>query len=150
MKKQKDLLFVFVQGVLFVAYLVDFGGTNSFPAWVQFIGIAIGIIGFAICLISFWALNRNLSPFPSPIENGNLITTGVYRFVRHPIYTGVILLALGYGLFSDSLFRLVISAILFMFFYFKSAYEEKLLLEKYPGYAVYKQRTGRLFPKMIA
>lgn len=150
MKNRNDLLFVSVQGILFVAYLFDIGDLTDLPDWVQFAGIVIGLSGLIVCLLSFWALNRNLSPFPSPVENGQLITSGVYRMIRHPIYTGVILLAIGYGLFSASFSRLIISGILFLFFYIKSTYEEKLLLQKYPAYAVYKLKTGRLFPRFVA
>ena len=51
-----------------------------------FLGILIIIIAFIIMLISIKDLGRNLSPFPKPINNSNLVTKGIYRFARHPMY----------------------------------------------------------------
>ena len=50
-----------------------------------FLGILIIIIAFIIMLVSIKDLGRNLSPFPRPINNSNLVTTGIYRFTRHPM-----------------------------------------------------------------
>ena len=50
-----------------------------------FVGFLIIIIAFVILLVSIKDLGRNLSPFPRPINNSNLVTTGIYRFTRHPI-----------------------------------------------------------------
>ena len=49
------------------------------------LGILIIIIAFIIMLVSIKDLGRNLSPFPRPINNSNLVTTGIYRFMRHPM-----------------------------------------------------------------
>ena len=50
-----------------------------------FLGILIIITAFIIMLVSIKDLGRNLSPFPRPINNSNLVTTGIYRFTRHPM-----------------------------------------------------------------
>ena len=50
-----------------------------------FLGILIILIAFIIMLVSIKDLGRNLSPFPRPIKNSNLVTTGIYRFTRHPM-----------------------------------------------------------------
>ena len=97
-------------------------------------------------LINILQLNKNLTPFPTPIEKGNLIQTGLYKYVRHPIYTGIFLATLGMGLFNTSLWQLSISIILLIFFYFKSNYEETMLIEKYKDYEAYKKSKGRFFP----
>lgn len=69
-------------------------------------------------------LNKNLTPFPTPKEDGTLIQNGVYKFIRHPIYTGIILIAIGFGLFHQSLWEIFIGIVLWVLFYFKSSYEE--------------------------
>ena len=51
-----------------------------------FLGILIIVIAFIIMLVSIKDLGRNLSPSPRPINNSNLVTTGIYRFTRHPMY----------------------------------------------------------------
>ena len=48
-------------------------------------GFLIIIIASIILLVAIKDLGRNLSPFPRPIKNSNLITTGIYRFTRHPM-----------------------------------------------------------------
>ena len=55
-----------------------------------FVGILIIIIAFIIMLVAIKELGRNLSPFPRPITNSNLVTTGIYRFTRHPMYLSLI------------------------------------------------------------
>ena len=55
-----------------------------------FVGVLIIIIAFIIMLVSIKDLGRNLSPFPRPINNSNLVTTGIYRFTRHPMYLSLI------------------------------------------------------------
>ena len=61
----------------------------------NFLGILIIIIAFIIMLVSIKDLGRNLSPFPRPINNSNLVTTGIYRFTRHPMYYSLIFISIG-------------------------------------------------------
>ncbi len=145
--KLKDFVFVGIQFFLLAIFFVDF--TNSSTNEITFLkypGLVISISGFLIILIAILQLNKNLTPFPTPIEKGNLIRTGLYKYVRHPIYTGIFLAALGMGLFNTSLWQISIATILLILFYFKSNYEEAMLIEKYKDYKVYKKTTGRFFP----
>ena len=107
-----------------------------------------GLAIFAILLLGWSALNlgRSLTPFPRPVPNGQLVTTGAYRFVRHPIYCGVVIGALGLALATENWSRLVLTAVLFVFFDLKAHREEDWLLEKYPEYAKYKLRVRKLIP----
>ena len=59
----------------------------------SFVGFSLIIISTIVMLISIKDLGRNLSPFPRPIVNGNLITSGIYRFIRHPMYYSLILIS---------------------------------------------------------
>ena len=61
-----------------------------------FMGILIIIIASIIMLFSIKDLGRNLSPFPRPINNSNLVTTGIYQFMRHPMYYSLILFPLAF------------------------------------------------------
>ena len=145
--KLKDFLFVGIQFFLLAIFFVDFTNSNIDEiTFLKYPGLVISISGFLIILIAILQLNKILTPFPTPIEKGNLIQTGLYKYVRHPIYTGIFLATLGMGLFNTSLWQIGIAIILLILFYFKSNYEETMLIEKYKDYEAYKKSTGRFFP----
>jgi len=116
------------------------------------IGVGVAVLGIGIVLIvsGTSALGRNLTPYPAPLEDGVMVEHGAYRWVRHPVYGGVALCAVGAALVSANLVALVIGLVLFPFFYAKSGHEERHLTETYPGYAEYRQRVRkRLVPGLI-
>ena len=73
------------------------------------LGILIIIISFIIILLSIKDLGRNLSPFPRPINNSNLVTTGIYRFTRHPMYYSLIFISFGVFITKLSIYYLILS-----------------------------------------
>ena len=72
--------------------------------------------------------------------------SGPYRIVRHPMYSGAILVAFGWALFIHSWLAMGITLVLFVFFDLKSRREEGWLKEKFPGYPAYQQRVRKLLP----
>ena len=148
--ENKDFLFVFIQFVLFLVYIIDLKIVSV--SWLPFLdktGLFILIMGILIVLVSLVQLNKNLSPFPTPKLNSKLIKTGLYKFMRHPIYTGILGIAFGYGFYIGSIFKLMIAILIFVLFYFKSKYEEKKLLGFFSEYEAYKKTTGRFLPKFF-
>jgi protein-S-isoprenylcysteine O-methyltransferase Ste14 len=143
----KDTLFVSGQLGIFIAYILA-PAFKTFPQSpvVRTIGFIILAVGLLVLLLSIYQLRKHISPFPSPLKHGSLITTGIYSYVRHPIYSGILITLTGHVLTSPQLGRIIITSLLTVFFYFKSRYEEKLLLNTYPGYHDYKKRTCRFFP----
>lgn len=136
-----------LQFLLFIAFSFEVDSlTILFPVILFWLGVIIFVLGAFITLTAALQLNVHLSPFPSPLPGSKLIENGVYRFIRHPIYTGIILSFFGFAIISDSGYRLVIAAVLFLLFYYKTRYEEKRLIEKFPNYLEYKNRSGRFFP----
>jgi protein-S-isoprenylcysteine O-methyltransferase Ste14 len=101
--------------------------------------------GVALLVESGRRLGRSLTPFPAPLPGGELRTEGVYALVRHPMYTGGILVALGWSVLFESVPGVVLTAVLAAFFALKSRHEERRLEEAYPGYAEYRRRTPRRF-----
>src|SRR5689334_2542271 len=79
------------------------------PTWIHYIGILLLIAGLIIMLISGKQLGAALSPAITPNPNAQLITTGIYSIVRHPMYCGVIMLVIGWSLFRGSLLSLFFS-----------------------------------------
>jgi protein-S-isoprenylcysteine O-methyltransferase Ste14 len=91
-------------------------------------------------------LRENLTPFPKPLDNAQLVETGAYRLVRHPIYGGLILGALGWGFVRAAPLALLGAVALAVFFDLKSRREEIWLSERYREYPAYRNRTRRLLP----
>ncbi|MBK6984456.1 MAG: isoprenylcysteine carboxylmethyltransferase family protein [Bacteroidetes bacterium] len=144
--KRKDILLVTIQFILLtIFYIPFFSNVFQTPLIVKYAGAIVSILGFLIILIAILQLSKNLTPFPTPKENGVLINTGLYKYVRHPIYSGIFLAAIGIAFYTGSYWQLAISFILLILFYYKSKYEESLLIEKYNEYENYKKGTRRFF-----
>lgn len=84
---------------------------------------------------------------PTPKQHADLITSGLYKCVRHPIYTSVLLGSFGITIWHGQMITLFASLCLLTLLTYKSSYEEALLAVKYPDYAHYRQQTGRFLPK---
>lgn len=141
---------VVIQGVLLVMTAV--AGSLG-PAWAGPFRVATSVVG--VCLITGGGalavrglrdLRDALTPLPYPRADAELVETGVYRLVRHPIYGGLVLAAMGWGLLMASPAALVGSAVLLGFFELKSRREEAWLEGRFAGYAAYRARTRRLIP----
>ena len=106
-----------------------------------FVGFLIIIIAFIILLVAIKDLGRNLSPFPSPINNSNLVTTGIYRFTRHPMYYSLIFISFGVFIIKLSIYYLFLSISLGLIIKFKIALEEQYLNNKFKNYLFYKNEV---------
>lgn len=136
-----------LQMILFGVILVAPAITHvTFPPWLQGLGVLLLAVGGVFGTWGMVALGRNLTPFPKPIEGGELVTTGPYARVRHPIYTGLILGTLGWALFRANLIGVALAVALFIFFDLKSRREERWLVEAYAGYTEYQRRVRKLIP----
>ena len=105
------------------------------------LGILIIIIAFIIMLVSIKDLGRNLSPFPRPINNSNLVTTGIYRFTRHPMYYSLIFISFGVFITKLSIYYLFLSVSLGLIIKLKIALEEQYLNNKFKSYLLYKNEV---------
>ena len=95
------------------------------------LGILIIIIALIIMLVSIKDLGRNLSPFPRPINNSNLVTTGIYRFTRHPMYYSLIFISIGVFIIKLSIYYLFLTISLALIIKCKIDLEEKYLKKKF-------------------
>ena len=105
------------------------------------VGFFIIIIALIILLIAIKDLGRNLSPFPRPINNSNLVTTGIYRVTRHPMYYSLIFISFGVFITKLSIYYLFLSISLVLLIKFKIALEEQYLKNKYKNYLLYKNEV---------
>ena len=106
-----------------------------------FMGFLIIIIAFIILLVAIKDLGRNLSPFPRPIKNSNLVTKGIYRFTRHPMYYSLIFISLGVFITKLSIYYLFLSTSLTLIIIFKIDLEEQYLKNKFKNYIFYKNEV---------
>ncbi|MEG4211182.1 isoprenylcysteine carboxylmethyltransferase family protein [Microcoleus sp. S13_B4] len=111
-----------------------------------FMASMLGLSGLIFIIKGLIDLGKNLTPLPYPIENGELVQTGIYGIVRHPLYSGLILAAFGWTIFQMSISHLIASTILIIFFEIKANREEAWLTKKYPDYSQYSQRVKKLIP----
>ena len=95
------------------------------------VGFLIIIIAFIIMLVAIKDLGRNLSPLPRPIKNSNLVTTGIYRFIRHPMYYSLMFISFGVFITKLSIYYLFLSISLSFIIKFKIAFEEQYLKNKF-------------------
>jgi len=114
--------------------------------WRQTVSALAAVVGLLLLTFGAWGLGRNLTPFPRPRADGALVTTGVYRIVRHPIYSGIIFLALASAVRAHTALALLLPVMVFLFFDAKARFEEKWLVRRFMDYPDYQVRTAKLIP----
>ena len=105
------------------------------------LGSLIIIIAFIILLVAIKDLGRNLSPFPRPIKKSNLVTKGIYRFTRHPMYYSLIFISFGVFITKLSIYYLFLLISLVSIIKFKITLEEQYLKNKFKNYSLYKNEV---------
>ena len=143
-----SILFPF--GFLIVAALEVRGwtGAEGYPLWLKILAVVIGLLGYSF---STWAARENkfYARFVRiQTERGHHpITTGPYRIVRHPGYTGLSLFMLASGIILESYWALAVCAFLVLLLIARTALEDRTLQQELPGYREYTQQTRyRLIP----
>jgi protein-S-isoprenylcysteine O-methyltransferase Ste14 len=139
--------FVGVQALLLLAIVMLPRNTDWVPgSTTRIISNVLFFSGVALGIWAFVYLGRGLTPSPLPNGAGKLVVKGPYAIVRHPIYTGVILLSIGIALRSGNYLVIVATVALILLFAVKARWEEKHLASTFPGYSEYMTRTGRFVP----
>jgi protein-S-isoprenylcysteine O-methyltransferase Ste14 len=140
-------VFVIVQFVLIVAVAVmPVGAAWTLPGWADTAAWWLQLVGVGVLVLALVNLGRSLTPLPTPVPHGQLTVGGLYRLVRHPIYTGIMALVTGVALRSGSYVVVAAATALIGWFMVKARWEEGHLLARYPGYREYARRTARFVP----
>lgn len=117
------------------------------PGPVEVLGWALVAAGAVVVAMAAADLGHALTPTPEPKQGGQLRTDGAYAWVRHPIYSGVLLAVAGLTLRSGSITTAAVATITFAFFVVKASWEERRLAVRYPGYDTYASGVGRFVPR---
>ena len=138
-----------------LAYLVN----PSWMAWSK-IGLMDGIrwsgVGFGVLSVLgiYWlfsSIGNGISPTSATRTEHKLVTSGPYRWVRHPLYTIGSSLFLAFGLMADNWFVILLGVFAFIGMALRTPKEEANLIAKFGNeYREYMQRTGRFFPKLLS
>ena len=104
-------------------------------------GCLIIMIAIIILLVAIKDLGSNLSPFPRPKKNINLVTSGIYRFTRHPMYYSLKFISFGVFITKLSIYYLFLTISLGIIIKFKIALEEQYLNNKFKKYLLYKNEV---------
>jgi protein-S-isoprenylcysteine O-methyltransferase Ste14 len=119
--------------------------TTSSP-WLQGIGLTVFVAGLALAIWARVYLGRNWGMPMTQKADPELVTTGPYRSIRHPIYTGIILAMIGTTV-AVSLYWLAAVILLGAYFIYSATVEERLMARTFPdSYPAYKQSTKMLIP----
>jgi len=143
---------VLIQGVLLVVVVaagwslgLDWSGPLRLAATA--VGIVLITGGIVLAVRGAVDLDGALTPLPRPRDGAELVETGVYALVRHPIYSGLILAAFGWAIVRVSIVAGALAVVLAAFLRVKSEREETWLGQRFPAYAAYRARTPRLIPR---
>ena len=141
---------VAAQVAIFLGWCAALALRTNGPGWAQGAGYALALAGAGLVTAGLIGLGRNLTPYPEPVIGGSLVEHGVYRIVRHPIYGGIAIGAIGGGLVLGSFAASGIGLVLLGFFAMKAHREERRLEAAYPSYGQYRQRVrGMLVPWLL-
>lgn len=108
---------------------------------VSIAGTVLCVAGLMLISVAFVSLRRVLRVQPEPKAGGYLVTSGVYRWLRHPMYTGVVLIVIGLFVHEPGMYVAAGVLVVVAFLVFKSRFEEQLLRERYSGYAEYMKHS---------
>jgi protein-S-isoprenylcysteine O-methyltransferase Ste14 len=140
---------VSVIAVIVIADAFRGGGLAVHSVIVAAIGAVLFVCGIALAVWARLHLGRNWGMPMTQRAEPELVTSGPYRFVRHPIYTGLLTAILGTVLVNN-LLGLIVVAVLVAYFYYSGTVEERNLTATFPkAYPEYKSRTKMLIPFLL-
>ena len=142
---QKGRLLVFAQFGLIII-LALFPDSKNVNPQAEIAGTVLLFLCVILLFAGFRGLGKSLTANPVPVDDGALVTTGIYARLRHPIYTGLLVLTMGLVVSSGVWTQLIPWFGLLGLLIYKMRWEETLLSAKYKGYAAYKSRVPALFP----
>ena len=116
-------------------------------SWQNIVGLALVISGLAVCFVAAATLRRNYASTLVVREDHKLITHGIYRLARHPIYLGALMVSIGVPVYSSSPYGLLIMSALIPLVLNRIRIEERMLTDQFgDAYRKYRAATSKLIP----
>lgn len=150
--KKADVLFLLPALIICTLTLIASFWNYKVPIYsinsaMNLAGVILFIIGLIIRVHAAWTLDKNYSWTLEIRENHSLIKNGLYRYIRHPIYSGVIISAFTVPVFTSSVIGFFIILFSILLLIYRIGVEEKMLIEEYRDeYRDYMKNTWRLVP----
>ena len=147
--KERGLIWVIAQVILMLACGV--AGWRWSGDWTagrhdRIVAMLLTLTGAVFGVGGIWVLGSNRTIFPEPQPDSALIRKGVYRHVRHPLYSSVMFLAFGWACWWQSLAAAAAAVLLTLLLILKSRDEEVRLARHFPDYNAYRRTTRRFIP----
>lgn len=118
------------------------------PEWVRWLGALLGILCSIGIYWLFSSIGSGITPTSATRKQHVLVTSGPYRWVRHPLYTLGSSLFISFGMMADNWFIAALGLLTFILMAIRTPKEEKNLVDKFgDDYREYMKRTGRFLPK---
>ena len=138
----KSIVFVAIQFICLGIIALTGSLIARQPLW-----LAVELTGAALALWTLWTwrLGR-FNVLPDVLAGARLVTSGPYRFIRHPMYAALLLGSLGLVGNAPTPLRVGTWVVLLTDFILKLSYEEQLLAARFPEYTAYQQTSKRLIP----
>ncbi len=135
-----------------VAFMVDPASmawsSLPVPAWARWCGVGIAAVAGALLIWTFHTLGPNLTDTVVTRRVHTLVTSGPYRWIRHPLYTSTAFLVLGNALTAANWFLLAAGSLVFTMMVVRTKREESFLIARFgDAYRAYMARTGRFLPR---
>ena len=146
LKNCNDYVLVILQFCIIILHFIRFDfffkkeiiQVNSI---LNLVGFSIVIISSFFILIAIKEIGTNFSTFPKPKDKSYLTTSGIYSFIRHPMYYSLILISFGIFLTKLSCYYLSLTIMLTLIINSKIYLEEKYLINKFKNYSLYKDKV---------
>jgi protein-S-isoprenylcysteine O-methyltransferase Ste14 len=119
------------------------------PDWVRWLGVGIGIVCTIMIYWLFSSIGSGITPTSATRKQHRLVTSGPYRWVRHPLYTVGSSMFISFGMMADNWFIAALGVLAFIAMAIRTPKEEANLIEKFGDeYREYMKHTGRYLPKL--
>ena len=149
-EKQKGWVYVLIQFIIILLILGlcfrDLGNIGDKNSVGSIAGLAISIAGFVLMVVTLISFRQIMTPNPVPLDNSILTTTGIYKYVRHPMYSSVLFSLLGVVIYFKSISGFTVWIIGVIFIIYKIRFEEHNLIKRFPDYTAYSNKSKKLIP----